>query len=758
MSFSQGKKYTISGYVKDSVNKESLMGANIYIKQNSNIGTASNSYGFYSLTINEGNYILVIQYVGYRTVELPVQLQKNIKLDIELSSQSQQLNALKITAERSQDKVLETNMGVEKLSIREVAKIPVLFGEKDVLKTISLTPGVKSSGEGSSGFYVRGGGYDQNLILLDEAVVFNASHLMGFFSVFNSDALKDVTLYKGSQPAEYGGRLASVLDVKMQEGNSIRYGVEGGIGLIASRLKVEGPIVKEKGSFILSGRRTYADMFLFLSDDEMAKDAILYFYDLNLKANYEINDRNHIYISGYLGRDVLGLKNTFGIDWGNMTGTVRWNSAINNRLFSNTSFVASDYNYKVTLDYEDNLMDIKSRINNYTLKQDFTYFHSTNHTLKFGFNITYYKILPGSAEASGTFFSRNITLKHKFASELAAYISHQWKINEHLNLEYGLRINSFAALGESNFYTYNEGDVVDSLHYNQMEIAKCYVMPEPRLSINWLLNQNQSIKASYTRNSQSLHLLSTSTSGNPADLWIPSSNNVKPEISNQISLGYYQNFYNGNYELATEVYYKDLQNQIDFKDGASLNFNEHVESQLLFGTGRGYGIELSLKKKYGRLTGWVGYTLSRVEKKIQGINNGDYYPAKQDRTHDFLVVAMFDVNDKLNISVSWVYYTGNAVTFPSGKYEFEGNWINYYTERNAYRMPDYHRMDVGLTWQISKKRRYESSLNFSVYNVYGQKNAYTITFETDEDDASRSHAIKTILFRWVPSFTYNFKF
>ncbi|MDR0790034.1 MAG: TonB-dependent receptor [Bacteroidales bacterium] len=736
VSLSQQRKFTLSGYVKDSISRETLMSANVYVKNNTNQGAASNAYGFYSLTLAEGNYVIVVQYIGYKTIEFDIKLDKNIKKDFQLMPQSQQLGAVEIKAERSIDKVAQTNMGVEKLSVQEVAKIPVIFGEKDVLKTISLTPGVKSSGEGSSGFYVRGGGYDQNLILLDEAVVFNASHLMGFFSVFNSDALKDVILYKGTQPAEYGGRLSSVLDVKMQEGSSTEYKVDGGIGLIASRLKVEGPIVKDKGSFVVSGRRTYADLFLFLAPDEMAKDASLYFYDLNLKGNYRINDRHHLYISGYLGRDVLGLQDKFGIDWGNMTGTLRWNWAVSNKLFSNTSFIASDYNYKIKVDYEDNLIDILSRINNYTLKQDFTFYSSSSHTLKFGFNAAYYRILPGSITASGAFINRDVQMPNKFAADIAAYISHSWKVNEHISLEYGLRGTDFFST-TSDF---------------------AYFTLEPRLSANWKMNDDNSIKAAYTRNSQNLHLLSNSTSGNPTDLWIPSSEKVKPEIADQISLGYFRNIYSNTYELSAEIYYKDLKNQIDYKDGASFNFNTQVDTQLVFGKGRGYGVELFFKKKAGRLTGWIGYTFSRIEKKIESINEGNYYPAKQDRTHDIILVAMYDINEKLNMSVSWVYYTGNAVTFPSGKYEIDGRWVSYYTERNAYRMPNYHRLDVGLTWQVRKTKRYESSWNFSVYNAYGAKNAYTITFETDENDPTRTRAIKTILFRWVPSFTYNFRF
>ncbi|MDR1846541.1 MAG: TonB-dependent receptor [Bacteroidales bacterium] len=735
--FSQTRKYTLSGYVRDSASRETLIGANVYVKQNSRQGTASNAYGFYSLTLNEGTYVMVVQYVGFKSQEFEIRLNKDQNMNFELVSVSQQLDAVRVTADRSTDKVAQTNMGVEKLSVKEVAKIPVLFGEKDVLKTISLTPGVKSSGEGSSGFYVRGGGYDQNLILLDEAVVFNASHLMGFFSVFNSDALRDVTLYKGTQPAEYGGRLASVLDVKMQEGNSTKYGVEGGIGLIASRLKIEGPIVKDKGSFILSGRRTYADLFLFLSPDEMARDATLYFYDLNLKGNYQINDRHRLYLSGYLGRDVLGLQDNFGIDWGNMTGTLRWNWTMTNRLFSNTSFIASDYDYKIKVDYEGNLIDILSRINNYTLKQDFTFYASSPHTIKFGFNASYYKILPGTLAASGAFLNRNLQLQNKYASDFAIYVSHLWKMNEYISVEYGLRATDFFSTSADNF---------------------AYLSLEPRLSTNWKLNDDNAIKASYTRNSQNLHLLSNSTSGNPTDLWIPSSEIVKPEIADQISLGYVRNIDNSTYEFSAEVYYKNLKNQIDYKDGASLNFNTKVDTLLLFGKGRGYGIELFFKKKYGRLTGWIGYTFSRIEKKIEGINNGEYYPAKQDRTHDVMLVAMFDINEKLNLSVSWVYYTGNAVTFPSGKYEIDDQWVSYYTERNAYRMPNYHRLDLGLTWLVRKTKRYESSWNFSLYNAYGAKNAYTITFETDENDPTRTRAIKTILFRWIPSFTYNFKF
>lgn len=752
-------KYTISGTVTDAKSGEELIGAAVTIEELPGKGGVTNAYGFYSITLPEGSYTIVAQYIGYDAKKEKVELNQSIKLDFDMGEASTELEQVVVTAEKKDQNITDIQMGVDKLDVREIQTIPVLMGEKDVLKTIQLKPGVKSAGEGNSGFYVRGGAADQNLIILDEATVYNASHLLGFFSVFNADALKDVTLYKGSQPSEFGGRLSSVLDIRMKDGNDRKYSVSGGLGLISSRLAVEGPIVKEKGSFILSGRRTYADLFLKLSPDTAIKDATLYFYDLNAKANYRINDKNRVFLSGYFGKDVFGYDDLFGFNWGNATGTLRWNSILSDRMFSNTSLIFSNYNYQINIDLNDVKGNIISQIQDYNLKQDFQYFANTQNKLKFGFNSIYHKIVPGEITIDINSSISELKLERKHAWENAGYFSHEWKPNEKINFEYGLRISSFSAVGPGDFYTYNEeGDAIDTASYNSGDFVKTYVNLEPRFAANYIINSKNSVKASYGRNTQNLHLLSNSTSGNPTDLWIPSSNNVRPEIADQISLGYFRNFKDNNYEFSTEVYYKILQNQIDYKDGAQLQFNENVESQLLYGDGRAYGVEFFLKKRFGKLNGWVGYTLARTEKKIPGINNNEYYPAKQDRTHDISVVAIWEVAKKWTLSASWVYYTGNAVTFPSGKYNIAGQIVNYYTERNGYRMPAYHRLDIGATWQRKKTEKFESSWNFSVYNAYGRENAYVITFEEATNDPTKTQAVQTTLFRWVPAFTYNFKF
>jgi hypothetical protein len=756
--FSQ-TRYTISGYIKDSRTGEELIGASLQVKELTTTGTYSNQYGFYSITIPAGTYNLLFQFIGYEPKTLPVTLNKDTKLEVNLNEMTSELQEVVITGERKNENVVKNEMGVEKLALREIKNVPVLMGEKDVLKTLQLTPGVKSAGEGNSGFYVRGGSADQNLILLDEATVYNSSHLLGFFSVFNSDAIKDVTLYKGSQPAEYGGRLSSVLDIRMNDGNDKNFGVEGGIGIIASRLKVEGPIVKNKGSFTISGRRTYADMFLFLSRDTTLQKSRLYFYDLNAKANYEINKNNRIFVSGYFGKDVAGFASRFGIDWGNGTGTFRWNHLYSDKLFSNTSLIFSNYDYKIHINLGTTKGLIVSRIRNWNLKQDYQYFINSKSTLKFGFNSIYHTIIPGEVTLESNARISELHLTNRHAWENAIYISDEYKPFNSLSLEFGFRYSSFSVVGPGTFYDYSTGGtIIDTIKYGRGDFVKTYFNPQPRFSVNYIISDRNSIKASYARNAQDLHLLSNSTSGNPTDSWISSSNNVKSEIADQVALGYFRNFKENKYEFSAEVYYKYLQNQIDYKDGAQVTLNENAESQLLFGTGRAYGIELFLKKKYGKLTGWVGYTLARSEKKIAGINSSKYYPAKQDRTHDVSIVGIYEISKKWTVSATWVYYTGNAVTFPSGKYQINGFITNYYTERNGYRMPAYHKLDAGVTWQNVKTAKFESSFNFSCYNVYGRENAYSIDFQQDPKDATKTQAIQTTLFRWVPSVTYNIRF
>lgn len=750
---------TISGYIRDSASGEELIGATISIHELEGTGSVTNVYGFYSMTIPDGNYSLIVQYMGYRAQTRQLALNADVTLDFELQSEFSELEEVIISVDQPNNNVVRNQMGIEKISASEMEKIPVIFGEKDILKTLQLRPGIKSSGEGSSGFYVRGGGADQNLILLDEATIYNASHLLGFFSVFNADAIKDVSLYKGTQPAEYGGRLSSVLDMRMNEGNNKEFKASGGIGLIASRINVEGPLVKDKSSFMVSARRTYIDALMGFSSNEKLKDSKLYFYDINAKVNYRISDKDRLYLSGYFGRDVAGYSDLFGFDWGNTSGTLRWNHLINNKLFSNTSFTYSNYDYNIDIDLQGSDALITSRIRDFNFKQDFEYFPSIQNQFKFGLASVYHNIIPGSISMISEGEQTDESVSRRYAWENAAYFSHEYKPNESFSLNYGMRLSLFTPVGPGDFYSYDpDGAFTDTTSYKKGEFVKTYVNVEPIITTNYVIDPQNSIKASYTRNTQNLHLLSNSTAGSFTDLWIPSSKNVKPEISDQISLGYFRNLKNNTYEFSAELYYKHMQNQIDYKDGAELNFNENVESELLFGKGRAYGAEFFLRKKTGKLTGWIGYTLSRTEKKIDSINDGNYYAAKQDRTHDISVVGIYDVSPKWSFSATWVYYTGNAVTMPSGKYQINGEVVNYITERNGYRMPDYHRLDLGATWHRKKTKKIESSWSFSLYNAYGRENAYAINFQKSESDPTRSEAVQTSLFRWIPSITYNFKF
>ncbi len=752
------KKYTLSGTVKDKKTGEQMIGAIIRVDELKGVGISCNEYGFYSLTLPEGNYTLKASMLGYADFVLKINLNKNLKQDLLLEDVAKTMDEVVVSAEKKDKNVTQAQMGVETIDIKEINKIPVLMGEKDVLKTMQLIPGIKSAGEGNAGFYVRGGGADQNLILLDEAPVYNASHLLGFFSTFNSDAIKDVAIYKGTMPAQYGGRLSSALDIKMNNGDDRKFHVKGGLGIIASKLAIEGPIVKNKGSFLITGRRTYADLFLKLASDATIKKSKLYFYDLNLKANYNINDKNRIYLSGYFGRDVLGVNKIFGLDWGNTTGTLRWNHIVNAKLFSNTSFIYSNYSYKLGFNFGTGDFAITSKIQDYNLKQEFQYFPNPRNKIRFGLNAIYHTIVPGQVSSSDVSFSIP-KLQNRYASDNAIYVSNEWKAGEKLNINYGLRFTSFTALGNGEFYTYDkEGTVTDTKTYKDGEIVKTYFNLEPRISASYVLNEKSSIKAAYARNTQNLHLISNSTSSSPTDLWIPSSKNTKTEIADQVSLGYFRNFKENKYELSTEVYYKGMQNQIDYKNGANTTANDKIEGELIYGIGRAYGLELFFKKKFGKFNGWIGYTLSKSEKKIDGINDNKWYNAKQDKTHDISIVGIYDFAKKWTVSATWVYSTGNAVTFPTGKYTIDGQTTFSYSDRNGARMPAYHRLDIGVTWQVKKTEKFESSWNFSVYNAYNRANAYSITFREDPNDASKTQAVQTTLFKIIPAVTYNFKF
>lgn len=745
-------KVVLSGTVKDNQTGESIIRAIIRVKELPNIGVFSNEYGFYSISLAKGNYTISVSQVGYEMYNNKIQIDSNIINNIQLSANNL-LRAVVVESSKKNNNLTKAQMGTETLNMVAISKVPVIFGEKDILKTLQLLPGVKSAGEGNSGYYVRGGAADQNLILLDEAPVYNASHLLGFFSTFNSDAIKDATLIKGNSPAIYGGRLSSVLDVKMKEGNNKDYVVNGGLGLISSRVSIEGPIQNEKSSFILSGRRTYADMFLKAT--EKFKDNILYFYDLNMKANYTINAKNKIYLSGYFGKDELGLGDTFGIDWGNKTGTIRWNKIMSNKLFLNTSLIYSDYNYNVKLKNGETNFNINSNIKDVNLKQDYTFYADPKNNLRFGFNTILHTITPSTF--SGT-VTNSLSKQGRNGLENAIYLSNNYKPNNDLSLDVGLRVSAYTLMGGDDYNIYSNGTVKSTIKLAKSSFGKTYINPEPRFTLNYRITDQNSFKAGYARNVQHLHILSNSTASSPSDQWIGNSYNIKPEISDQYSIGYVNTLNQNMFEMSTELYYKNLQNQLDYVDGAEVNTLADVESALLYGVGRAYGFEWLLKKKEGLFTGWVSYTLSKTERKIDGINQNNWYNAKQDRTHDIAVVGIYTINSKWSVSGVFVYNTGDAVTFPTGKYAFQGQTLYQYASRNANRMPDNHRLDISVTYDKKRKKKIQESWNFSLYNVYGRENAYRITFQDDPNNLSRTQIIQTSLFRWVPSITYQFKF
>jgi hypothetical protein len=737
---------------------ETLIGATIRAGV---AGSSSNDYGFFSLTLEKGKYNIEATAVGMQTKSIPVTLDKDITLNIALADEEKTLDNITITASSKSRSLSSPQMGIERLTAKEIRNIPALLGERDVLKTVQLLPGIKSAGDGNSGFYVRGGAADQNLIMLDEATVYNASHLLGFFSTFNSDAIKDVTVYKGGMPAQYGGRLSSVLDIKMNDGNNQDYSVSGGIGLISAKLNVEGPIQKDKSSFLVTGRRTYADMFLKLAKDSSLRDNTLYFYDLNAKLNYSIGSRDRIYLSGYFGKDRLAAGETFGMDWGNATGTFRWNHIFSNKLFSNTSVIFSNYDYNISIRSGANDFDIFSQIRDWNLKQEFQWYLTNRNNIRFGFNTIYHTIRPGEVRPVSDKSSINEALLQKrYSWENAIYATNTWKAADKLQITYGLRLTLFSILGKGDFYNITpEGEVSDTLSYKTGQFVKTYINPEPRLAVSYQLNPVSSVKASYVRNVQNLHLISNSTTSSPTDKWVASTNIIRPEISDLFAAGYYRNLWDNTYELTVETYYKTMQHQIDYRDGANVYINsDAIETQLLFGKGRAYGIEWQFKKKAGKLTGWLSYTLSKTEKKIDGINNNNWYNARQDRTHDIALVVSYQLNKKWTLSANWIFYTGNAVTFPAGKYKVDDQVVFYYTERNGYRMPDYHRLDIGATWLLKQKKRFSSELSFSLYNAYGRENAYTISFRESKDDPERTEAVQLALFKFIPSVSYNFKF
>lgn len=759
-SFSQ-EKHTISGYVKDEAGEE-LIGATIYI-QNLKTGTVTNVYGFYSITLIAGNYNIDYSYIGCETQTKKINLNQNHSFNITLIEASETIDEVVITAERKNENVVKTEMSTMKLQAKDIKKIPALFGEIDVIKAIQLLPGIQATGEGFSGFNVRGGSPDQNLILFDEATVYNASHLMGFFSVFNNDAIKDVKLYKGDIPAQYGGRLSSLLDIRMKEGNQKKLQATGGIGTISSRLTLEGPIIEDKWSVLVAGRRTYVDLMLLLSSDDAVKSNKLYFYDLNLKTNYKISNKDRIYVSGYFGRDVFKFGDMFGFDWGNYTLTTRWNHLFTEKLFSNFSFIYSKYDYIMESGTDASGFKWTSNLEDFKLKADFNYYPNPNNTIKFGLEAIHHHFNPGFARGTGdsTAMYNSLEMPESNALEYAIYLSNEHKLTNKLTLNYGLRGSVFQNMGEATVYNFDDSyQKIDSTTYKSWDIFNTFYGLEPRLSLNYTINQRSSVKASYSRTKQYVHLASNSTAGSPLDVWLPSSPNIDPQLANQAAIGYFRNFLNDAYETSIEIYYKDMDNQIDFRDHADLMLNPELEGEFRVGDAWSYGAEFFIRKQQGRFTGWLSYTLSKAERKIPEINSGKVYSSSYDRPHNIAIVGMYDLTKRWNIAATWVYATGSPVTFPTGRYEQGNMIIPIYSDRNSYRMPDYHRMDLSITLKSKEKpnKRLRSELNVSIYNIYNRHNAWMIYFGPDEDDPTITKAEKVYIFPIIPSLTWNFYF
>lgn len=754
-------KYSVSGYIKDASNGEELIGATIVIKD-LNIGTSTNVYGYYSIALNPGNYTILYSFIGYKPVKKRVELKQNTTISVELEEETLMLQEVVVSSERPNANVTRTEMSVARLDIKTIRRMPALMGEVDVIKAIQMLPGVQSTSEGSSGFSVRGGAADHNLILLDEATVYNASHLMGFFSVFNNDAIRDVKLYKGDIPASSGGRLASLLDVRMKEGNSKTVAGTGGVGTISSRFTLEGPIMSENTTFIASGRRTYADLFLLFSSDENLRSSQLFFYDLNLKINHRLDDNNRFFLSGYSGRDIF--RNQFaGFGFGNQTLTFRWNHLFNPKLFLNTSLIYSRYEYYLGGGgNEPNSFIWLSDMDDYSVKLDFNYFLNSSNTLRFGVQSTYHAISPGRAKGVGdqAIFGK-IEMPENHSLEHGIYAQNEQSIGSMLTLKYGLRLSAIQNMGPAKVFEFDdEFEAVGSREYGKREIFNTYANLEPRLGLTFAFNQRQSVKASYSRTVQYLQQASNSVAGTPLDIWFSASPNVKPQLSDQWAVGYFQNFLNNALETSLEVYYKTIDNVVDFKEFANMLLNDKLEGELRVGTAEAYGFEALAQYGKGKLNGWVSYTYSRTTRTIEGINDNKPYPAPFDKPHDFSIVANYEVSPKLTLSANWVYSTGSPATFPAGKYEIMGTTIPLYTQRNSYRYPDYHRLDIAITYRpkANTARKWQGEWNLSIYNAYNRKNAWTINFVNDKDNPNITYAEKTYLFPILPAITYNFKF
>ena len=773
-------KHTISGYVKDASNGEALIGATVFVKETSG-GGVTNVYGFYSVTVPSANYTLEVSYVGYEKIVQQISLEKDIRSDFELKPEAEQLEEVVVMADDEKaDKVGNIEMSTNKLSIATIRKIPAFLGEVDVIKSLQLLPGISTVGEGASGFNVRGGSVGQNLILLDEAPVYNSSHLLGFFSVFNPDAVKDTKLYKGAIPSRYGGRLSSLLDVRMKEGNIKKFEVNGGVGTIFSRLAVEGPIVKNKGSFIVAGRRSYIDVLAKPFVPLLQDGGALNFYDLTMKANYNVNDRNRVYLSGFFGRDNFLFDKNQGFSWGNKTATLRWNHIYSKRLFANITGVYSSYDYQLQFG-EDNVNNFKwnSFISNYIVKPELSYFIDTNNELTFGGELISYSFEPANAVGTSNGDAVDVSLARKYNRESSLYIGNSQKISSAVALEYGLRYSYFQYLGEGVAYTYNDTipgvrrTPVSEKTYKKGETIANYSNWQPRFSLKVQLNEKSSIKTSYNRMVQYLHLISNTTASNPLDVWTPTSNNIKPELSDQFTLGYFKNIGESNqWEASIEGYYKNTYNQIDYIDGADILINKFLEGDLLTGKGRAYGLEFYLQRKTGRFTGWVSYTLGKTELQVAGINKGTWYPTRYDQRHNFKLAGFYDINKRWSVSGDFVFTTGTPTTFPTSRYVSQGILIPYNSNdsRNNVRIPSYNRLDLSARLEgrtvkrNGKPRKNTDYWIFSVYNAYARKNPFSIYFtQLDKryvnGDPLQSQAVQlSIIGTVVPAVSYNFKF
>ena len=778
-SFSQ-ERFTLNGYITDSESGESLIGATVFINE-INSGTVTNPYGFYSITLDEGNYNIDFRYIGYNTISKEIDLSSNTKIDIELASSDIQLESVVVSDVAEDYNISSIEMSTAKLDMSKVTEIPTFLGENDIIKAIQLLPGVSSVGEGASGFNVRGGSVGQNLVLLDEAPVYNSSHLLGFLSVFNPDAVKDLKLYKGGIPSRYGGRISSILDIRMKDGNKKKVQLSGGVGTIFSRLTLESPIVKDKSSFILALRRSYADVLAkpFLKNSNFFDDgAALNFYDLTAKSNFELNENNTLYISSYVGRDIFKFDARQGFNWGNRTGTVRWNHLFNDRLFSNFTAIYSNYDYQLAFGSDDrNKFEWDSNVETYNFKPEFTYFVNTNNELSIGAELINYSFEPANAIGVSDGEITDITLPDKYAFEGALYVGNEQKMSS-LTLSYGLRYSLYSYYGPGDRYEFGDPifsggrrPLISVSKVDRRESIKNYSGLEPRLSMNILLGKSSSIKASYNRMTQYIHLLSNTAASSSLDVWTPSTNNIKPEIADAYVLGYFKNFKNNTYEASIELYYKDLQNQIDYIDGADLLINKYLEGDLLTGIGRAYGLEFLFKKNRGRFNGWLSYTIGRSELKIDGINKFEWYPTRYDQTHNFKITSTYKISDRVQFSGNFVYLTGTPVTFPSSKFVIQGFVIphNASNSRHQFRIPDYHRLDFSVTIKgrdekkNGKVRKNDSELIIGVYNVYNRRNPFSIYFSQGDGMVTDSYVPGevtrlSIIGSFVPSITYNFKF